>query len=487
MLSYIALAVLLVFVLLFFFVAKKASQEIDSLRNFFSFKKEHGVGHLRDSFEASNASFGTAFVTLFLYVGWINGIAIWVPVGFCLGILFFANLIFPHMVRVYETGQRYPELLSKLTGQKFIRIFASLTICSSLILFVFAEIRAFSIFFSNIFEGNVFVSWIFPVSVVLGTAMYTSIGGFQAVVKTDRWQKWLIYLGTISLIILIVMWSNKNWDSLDFSRVEFLASDINGVRLILSLLVGFSFSQLLYYDNWFRLSVFISCKKEEDEDFNLESLAKEIQRGYNISSVTLLVIYLTPIALAMIFVAAGTKVDSPNQIVQAFISFLPYGGGLGTILVTLILAQLVAALVSTVDTYILSATASIGEDVFGWDIQSSDKGGRQLDAARLIAVALVAVLLPFIFHPLEFTRFFDFIFFSVNGFVGPLVIGIMLKRTLDKWCVYVSIFGGFLISYVMIFEFDGVMSGDVGLASVLFSLAICWIGSKRGEIDVSKS
>ena len=111
-----------------------------TLQEFFSFGTRVDGTRLRDAFFVTNASFATAFVSLFLFVGSQGILSIVTPLAFVFGALFYTYVLLPRHIEILSSGKRYPELLGNANKTPIVRVAASLFVILSLWLFTYTEI-----------------------------------------------------------------------------------------------------------------------------------------------------------------------------------------------------------------------------------------------------------------------------------------------------------------------------------------------------------
>lgn len=467
-------AVFVVYAIYMFVVSVRSSKRVKTLGDFFSFKPEHTVPDIIRTFEASNASFMTAFLALYLYSFSLGYATFWIPLGFCLGVVLYAFVFLPRQREYVEAGVRFPELLERRTNAPWMRTVTSAFVVLSFWLFYYAEFQGAVRFFGEIFRDYPRLANAFPLLLVLGLAAYVWGGGFQAVVSTDRVQLWTIYLGTATLIILISVHIANLPAGQDLRRVASLPGFWSFPSFIIQTLIGFAFSQLLYYDNWLRLSLFFGSPQRQLTQTQKDEAFTKLRSLYVQSAVALAIVYSPPIVLGILQVAAGRTDAAPSSLI-AFFDTIHSTGLFGRIAVIIVMVQLLSALLSTADTYVISAVATLVEDLFRVSIHS-DSTGQRFEASRFVTALFALSVLPAAFTSWDFSFLFTYIFYSANGFVGPL-IGLMLRWRLTAATVVTSIAGGFLIPIPLMLSSPlQPYLGYSGIAVSLFSLGAIGFG-----------
>jgi len=493
----------------FIYISDRSAKKVKSVADFLSFGQAN-VKKLERAFESSNASFLTSFVSLFsfsLLLGWSS---FWIPIGFCIGILvfnyFFLKRMMPYLIR----GIKYPRVIGDICGSNRIRIFVAIFSVINIWLFTFSELQGFHLFVVSFFNNSGIVSYLFPLFLVIVVALYTSKGGYRAVVDTDTLQMTFIYLLVLSVVFFLI--KNLYLANIEISKIEvtsFITS--NTIPFAISTIFGFLFSQILYYDNWQRLAYFLVNKakmdgveitninKLESHSFFLDGVSK-IRKAYNIGAIALIIIYSVPIVLGNLSYSAGIvdeNLNSISQLASLFSSMNVDFNTLSGILNLLILVSLFlgffSALISTTDTYIIAITSLLTEDIlqtfkeedrFQTDSVNSKAS---LSALRIITIIVSLSLYPLLYVETDFTNLFPFIFYSVNGLVGPVVL-ILLGRKVSSYSVLLSSLFCFAYTYLFIYKhaLDTFLDNTIlesilspGTFNIIFSLIISYVGSSK--------
>jgi len=315
--EYILGIAIAIFLIILLKKSNEAYAQINSPYEFLSFGKQLSEDQLQKTFEGSNASFATAFISLFIYAFLFGKYALALPIGFCLGILFYLYFILPRKMEFLAKNMRFPELIAQSANATKLRYISSVFVLFSLWLFSFAEVQALNIFLTELFGGGQLTATIIPVAIVGIMAFYVARGGFRAIVLTDRIQIYVIYLGTASIFLGSLFMAYQIGFSELFKELVKIPdpfADNSGSMFVIETLIGFLFSQLLYYDNWQRLSFFVSeslsregSTSDDQIKSALKKLEKRIQRTYLLGAFALFLIYLGPIWLGYIYIAQGAS------------------------------------------------------------------------------------------------------------------------------------------------------------------------------------
>ncbi|UZJ36458.1 hypothetical protein [Prosthecochloris sp. SCSIO W1103] len=468
--------------------SRRASRDVNTVTDFLSFGPDLTPEKLERTFEASNASFTTAFLSLFLFASYYGQLAFAVPIGFCVGIFFYVRIFLPRKFEALKTDKLYPLLVADAAKSPALKVFISMFIVLSLWLFTFAELQGFASVassFAPISSGL----WggVVPIVLILAIAYYALAGGYRAVIATDILQIWIIRIGIVSVAILAIFHaSNTGMEQLG-KTVAGLKNPFGSIGLALlfctETLIGFLFSQLLYYDNWQRLGAY--CKAsikhrfdEDDSDENCQILIAEIQSSYNKGAIRLLLIYAVPIILGFSVLAGGSELSAATLVggLQDAAGHMPIVGSLLLIVSVLMMAS---ALMSTADTYCLGATHALVKGVFPQLLIDEEvKSEMRLGLVRVLTGVFLLSLIPVLLLEPHWETFFLYLFYSANGLVGPVMFAV-LGRSLNSMACKLAILFGF--AYPAVPYLGGgfaPLAPYPGIVPVLLSLILVGLTSK---------
>lgn len=479
------------------FRAIKASGKVQNLSDFFSFGPEIDPSALRRAFQATNISFTTAFVSLYLFTFSQGYFAFFTPLAFCLGILVYAYFFLPRQIKVLEDGYRFPELLARAAEAPSLRPWVAVFVIFSLWIFTFAEVQGLNLFLGELFSNVPVLAPIFPIILVIGLGFYISRSGYRATVANDKVQVRLIFLGALAVIVLSVIAANQaGWGNVASTAAQ-LANPFGSpkglVMFLVETLVGFIFSQLLYYDNWQRLSFYVvqhlkqqqnsSDEASESREETRKELAQLIRKEYIRGSGAILLVFAAPILLGLSTLAGGTATGDINTLAGFFKSSWDATVA-GPILVILSFIFMLSALLSTAESYVIAFVNSLVEDIFGYRLRDAGNSTGEsqpesrLEAVRVLTMLVALSLVPFLLIRPSFDTLFIYLFYSANGFVGPLVF-LTFRRRLKAWAVLTSLLLGFIYPLPVFFPAYAEYAPYPGLVPVLASLLLVGIFSSK--------
>jgi hypothetical protein len=135
---------------------------------------------------------------------------------------------------------------------------------------------------------------------------------------------------------------------------------------------------------------------------------------------------------------------------------------------------------STVDTYVIGAVNTFYEDIIGEKLTDSPENRKKitLEQLRSIATAFSMSILFATFVNPNFETLFTYLFYSANGFVGPILFAIKGYK-INAYAVTFSILFGFLYPLIDIFALNYLWIGSYpGTVPVIFSIIITKLWKK---------
>lgn len=513
--------------------AVKESPKVKTVADFFSFGPELTLPALRRAFQATNISFTTSFVLLYYLVFSEGYYTIVRAICFWLGMVIYSWYFLPRQIQVLSEGHRYPELLAKATNSEKLRALVALFVILSLWMFTFAEVQGLNLFLGQLFSDLPSLSQIVPVILISALAFYVSRNGYRATTSNDKLQVWLIFIGAIAVIVLSVTSAcHVGWgkiaDSIAKAPNPYSATE-DMLMFVLDTFLGLVFSQLLYYDNWQRLSFYTVqslqdkspeqkqpgwiwralskldnhiyarfpklsslCKyvlggfiKPGELNPAMAKLVREIRLNYVGGGTAMLLVFAAPIILGVASLAAGTTNGDIGTLAGFFKTSWDqtiFGLPVGPPLVILSFVFMLSALLSTAETYILAFVNCLVEDISKYNVKERNRGedadssSSHLESVRILTAITAVSLVPFLLFRPSFDTLFNFLFYSGNGLVGPLVF-LAFQRRLTALAVWGSTLFGFVYLAPVLFPSHPHLAEFTpypGIIPVLVSLA--WVG-----------
>jgi SSS family solute:Na+ symporter len=304
---------------------------------------------------------------------------------------------------------------------------------------------------------------------------YTVIGGQLSVIRTDLFQAIVVYLG-IFIALALFLPQVGGLDGLRLSLPQdlfsFPVSSQFDWKALLSLLILVGATYVVGPDMYTRLF----CARDE----------KTAQRATSLSAFS-----FVPLAFAIILIGMGARVlypqISPEQALPQVISVVlsPWLGGL-------VLAALVAALMSSADTCLLSQGVILTQDVIKQFYPGlSEKKTILLTRLNIIILGLLALGLAMILKGVISSLLFAYTIFTC-GLVVPVIAGFYKEKLkVTPQGALAALIGGGVIGLMgKIPSLDIPFKGDLGLigfaVSAVLLFGVSFLSPKRSSLRDTK-
>ena len=336
-----------------------------------------------------------------------------------------------------------PELLEK-QYDRHVSLAASILIVIAWIGVVAGQIIAAGSFLSILGIGSATFWMVVFTSVVV---IYTILGGQFSVIRTDLFQAAILFVGifaTLAVVSSQVGGFSELKASLSPDYFSFPLSPKFNWKMLLSFLILVGATYVVGPDMYSRLF----CAKGE----------KSAQRSTILSAFLFI-----PLAFAITLIGMSAKVLYP-QIVpdQAFPQVV--NGVLSPGLSGLILAAVVAALMSSADTCLLSQSIILTQDIFKRFNPSSGRNTILLTRLSLATLGILALALALFLKQVYSSLMFAYTIFTC-GLVVPVVAGFYKEKlkVTPRGALAALIGGGVIGLMGKIPGLDIPLKGDLGL------------------------
>lgn len=318
-------------------------------------RKQNSV---KDYFIAGG-TLGTFSITCLWMASWVGGAAIvggtakayevgisggWYTICMAIGCLLFGLFFAARVKRWGEEKQllTYPDLMESRYDSRT-RIVATITTVLAFVGFAAGQLAAAGAILSTL------LGWDYSLSLLLASGIivvYTATGGFLAITYTDRVQLVLLFVGVVIVGIPVAISSGGTWEAL---TTQLPASHFNptgwGVPTMLALGVSIPMSFFVGMDSFTRM---FAAKNE-----------RVARRGTLWAAMFLLPLAVGAVWLGMTAALLYPDVENSSNILSRLVlDTFPVG------LKGLMLVGILAALMSTADICILTASANGSRDIY---------------------------------------------------------------------------------------------------------------------------
>jgi solute:Na+ symporter, SSS family len=446
----VQLVVVVVYSLAMIGIGLRASKRVRTQNGFFVAQRQINVAFIAGSLVATAVG-GSATVGM-AGLGFVQGLtgAWWLLVGsiglVILGV-FFARKI--RRAALYTL----PELIEKQYDRR-VSLAASILIVVAWLGVVAGQIVAAGKVLSILGIGPGTLWMVIFATVVVA---YTVIGGQLSVVRTDLFQAIIVYVGIfVTLALLLVRIGGLDGLRLSVPQdfFSFPVSSQLDWRTFLSLLILVGATYVVGPDMYTRI---LSARNE-----------KTAQRATLLSAFSFI-----PLAFAIVLIGMGARVLYP-QIApeQAFPQVI--SGVLSPWLAGLVLAALVAALMSSADTCLLSQGVILTQDIIKRLLPSLGEGKTIfLTRINIIILGLLALGLAMILKGVISSLLFAYTVFTC-GLVVPVIAGFHKDRLkVTPQGALVALIGGGVIGLIgKIPGLDTSFTNDFGLIGIAVSAVL---------------
>jgi len=425
--------------LVYFLIAWYDSLAIESVDDFFLAGRKLSKGNFVLNAVGTNYSFLTVVFVLAFWGFAFGGGAWWSIITFALSFFLFAIQRFSLAgeTEFLKDGNTVHEFIGNRFNSSLLRVVASLATSFAYLGYFIASIYIAASFFAPALGVS---SWTLILFLAFATIVYTTLGGFKSVVKTDIIQFFLILLGS-GLIFYAVVISDVSLGAVverSLNANEFFRPE-RGLVYILALFLINGLWNFFAMDMWQR-----SISTGESES---------VVKGSLISGVVWSLIAIPAVMLGVFVVLAhqGAPIESPTALMQTFVGFLEASWASA-----LFYTSLVGALISSQDSNLAALAQTIHTDVWAaikpkiknvTDFQFTLKDARWVVVlSGVFGVGLLYVITSL----LEFDLVtFLLTFFSAQLILFPLVfIGVYKKEaSLPSGHAMASIILGFLTAF----------------------------------------
>ncbi|MGB0523180.1 MAG: sodium:solute symporter family protein [Flammeovirgaceae bacterium] len=306
--------------------------------------------------------------------------------------------------------------------------------------------------------------------------IYTSYGGFRAVIVTDKFQMiaiWLLLIALSSFIIYMII-QNGGWDD-SVAKIPDNIKTFNWQDGLASFMIGIFIMNVLSYASDMSLWQRISASDEP------KTVLKGLWASVTISGVTWTII----VSLSCLIFVVISPVKGENPLIT-LLAYTGYQAGVfGKIILFFGVLGLFGAMLSTASTQLIAVSHTIYEDISAKfrKVSLNDRleSRRELNISRIILVyaALIAIII------VELLAYYGYsvvdLIFAVFGaqlsMFPPILMGLLLgKEQLKPLAKYAAaaIIIGFSSGWLMLIDKN--LSSNSPTVSVCVSGAIMLIG-----------
>lgn len=403
------------------------------LREYFLSGRSLGTWTFAFSFAATSASAGSfmGFPSLIYKYGWI--LALWVS-GYVMVPLVTMGLLAKRLNQVARRlgSLTIPDLLRDRYQSVGLSVISTVVIIIFYTAFMVAQFKAGALIMQTLFHIHYEIGLlIFAVCVVL----YTSFGGFRAVVWTDVMQGAVMAVGVLLMLPLALMASG----GLEQATIHLFEQDPKLVyvpgpeeqgRGFLPLGLAISFFCLWTFGGMGQPSTLVRLIAFRD--------SRSLSRGLFLLSLHFSVIYIPLIVIFIVARAILPPLETTDQVMPLMALHIA-----PSMLAGVLIAAPYAAIMSSVDSFLLIISSSCVRDIYQRIInpKAPESRMRRLSYASTVMVGSVVILLAL--KPPELLQYI--VVFSGAGlaaaFLTPLILGLFWRRATAQGAIAAMLVG----------------------------------------------
>jgi len=412
---------------------------VEDIDDFFLAGRSLWEGNFIANAVVTNYSFLTLVFVLSFW-GYSYGSGAWWPiVTAVVGFFLFAwsKISLTGQDSFLRQGDTIHEFLGIRYGAEWLRPLASVPTAFAFLGYFISSIYLAAQYFGSLVGVG---TWWVVLAVAGISVIYTALGGFMSVAKTDVLQFLLILVGTL-VVFYTIGTANVSADVLTeqlFELDSFIRPD-RGISYVLGLFVINGLWQFAAMDMWQR-SLAVGD-------------AKKVQRGALIAGLVFGIIAIPAILLGLLVgnVTSGGPLNNPTAVITAFTDSIPGVWWNGAFL-----TALVGALLSSQDSNLAALTQTLYVDVWKEyrDDNSTNSAVDSLSQARIL-VAVSAVFGLIILYILTAKIGFDLISFLLTFFSAQVALlpsiffALTSTRDFEPTIPAISISFGFIIAFAL--------------------------------------
>ena len=388
-------------------------------------------------------------------VAYLSGVAsaAWTAIGLAIGT--YVNwLIVARRIRVYSKAYEavtVPDFFAKRFGDKkgILTGIAALMIIIFFIPYTASGFAACGKLFSSLFGVNYMAAMIISAAVIVG---YCALGGFLAASTTDLIQSIVM---TIALVVVVVFGINVAGGLdvvidnarqlpgyLDFFHSYSVETQSAEKYSFLSIASTMAWG-LGYFGMPHILLRFMAI-----EDENKLKISRRVATIWVVISMAVS-IFIGVAGNAMIHAGRIESQNDSERILIAIATAISKHGVLPALIAGIILAGLLAAIMSTADSQMLTASSSVSQnivrEVFVKDL--SEKKSMLIARCTLIGIAFVAVILAWNQNSSVF-RIVSFAWAGFGAAFGPVVLLALFWKRSNMWGTLAGMLSGGIMVFV---------------------------------------
>lgn len=442
--QYIIYSMSLYSLLVYLVIRAKGYKDNDTPEDFFLYNREMPKDEFVPTFVTTNIGLFSSIafsVVLSFYYG--IGVMLTTTLAWFIGMYWFSKKI-PNLLPFLKKGTTIHEYIAESYGKtenqkNKLRVWTSIV---SAILY-FASVGVEIKFAADLLAPSIgdIQSTVLAFLIAFIGFTYTYLSGYKGVVLTDKIQYYLLLVGGIVIIIFSILIGKDN--NFSFTNESFKGyfdipfilwgPDPWSLPGLLLLLVLYQFCIM---DMWQRCIAISKTKELNSENISDEDLIKLIKKKTFKDAIIPFSVFFAVWFLIGLIVLGSNLTNDFNEILFVFLSSFNNYGSIGYLAKAIVITAFIAAVMSTIDTFLLATVQTLMYDIYGTvivknltkKIDSLDKYQQyrfvNISKHLIIIIGIVAVGFAFLsFGIVSFwttmysimLSFFPAVYISLNG------------------------------------------------------------------------
>jgi len=429
--EYLALFGVILSGCIFFLYARFYVQAENTIDGFFLANNSVSIKELSNTFSAATVSLASSiifFICAHREYGYLMGVG---PLFLCL--VQFLLLRFASRVSLnFKQVRSIADIWSHAFSGKIIPRTIALLCAFSCLLGMFAELLVGSEIFSTFLPDTSFYKALCFFLLGLTTLGYVRFGGYRAIIKTDTWQLFLLFLATIAMILFSIQSPILDNSTLEVVFSKLFSYNASGWSLFIFLfwvcLLNVFYS-VMDLAQWQRMAALKS-----DASASIKFLLSLWKWG---------VVFLLPMMCFVLLYAKGNQYDTMSEFLNIVKT---QGGSLGVIWFPLIVIGFAAALFSTADTLMIAAMYALFDKhiLLGKFERSNSTEREKLIKQYITGFSIILFFLLSVLYYIQHSKLSELIIpimYAVWGqmsVVAPLIIYALYRMYYNRSFIYLT-------------------------------------------------
>jgi Na+/proline symporter len=511
--SYITYSMIIASLLIYLTVRAEGYKKNDTPEDFFLFNREMPKDEFVPTFVTTNIGLFSS-IAFSVILGFYYGIAgmFFTTFAWFFGMYWFSRKI-PKLLPFLKTGTTIHEFIAnsygKTNAQK-IKLRAWTSAVSAILYFasVGVEIK----FGADIFAPSLgeIQSTVLAFLIAFIGLSYTYLSGYKGVVFTDKIQYYILLAGAVIIFIFTFLIGYDN--NFSFSNESFngyfnfpfliLGPDPYG---LIGLIVLLSLYQFCIMDMWQRCIAFANTKDADGNLLEDNTLAKLLKKKtFKDAVAPFLIMFIVWFMIGIVALGVNLTTDL-TAILPSFLASFDNYGSIGYFAKAIVITGFVAAVMSTVDTFLLSTVQTLMYDIYGTAIVKnlSDKINTidkfqqyrfvNISKLAIVIIGIAAVGVAFLsFGIMNFwttmysimLSFFPAVYFSINNKSKNFNFNFVFYSVVvgSGGALILGIVGTFIVTESLILSLSPSITINLVSTSPLFAVFSSLLIMKMGEI-----